>query len=120
VRNRTCSIDSDRDGEADTKPKTRMVDSQHDNGEGVERNGMIWGMKLEEYQALSARERKRVRNRISARTFRAKRRQHISFMDSTLIAKDLEIHLASEENSRLRGELAALKLRLSKYEKKPC
>ncbi|KAJ9112388.1 hypothetical protein QFC19_000809 [Naganishia cerealis] len=42
--------------------------------EGVERNGMMWGMKTEEYKALSARERKRVRNRISARTFRARRK----------------------------------------------
>jgi hypothetical protein len=31
-------------------------------------------MKVEDYRALSARERKRVRNRISARTFRAKRK----------------------------------------------
>lgn len=42
--------------------------------EGVERDGMIWGMKVDDYRALSARERKRVRNRISARTFRAKRK----------------------------------------------
>lgn len=42
--------------------------------EGVERNGMMWGMKTEAYKALSARERKRVRNRISARTFRARRK----------------------------------------------
>lgn len=42
--------------------------------EGVERNGMMWGMKTGEYKALSARERKRVRNRISARTFRARRK----------------------------------------------
>lgn len=42
--------------------------------EGVERNGMMWGMKTEVYKALSARERKRVRNRISARTFRARRK----------------------------------------------
>lgn len=42
--------------------------------EGIEKNGMMWGMKTEEYKALSARERKRVRNRISARTFRARRK----------------------------------------------
>jgi hypothetical protein len=43
--------------------------------ESVERDGMIWGMTVEDYRALSARERKRVRNRISARTFRAKRKR---------------------------------------------
>jgi hypothetical protein len=45
-----------------------------DEAEGVEKDGMIWGMKVGDYRSLSARERKRVRNRISARTFRAKRK----------------------------------------------
>ena len=49
-------------------------DHEHEVPEGVERDGIIWGMKVEDYRALSARERKRVRNRISARTFRAKRK----------------------------------------------
>jgi len=49
-------------------------EQDHEVPEGVERDGMIWGMRVEEYRALSARERKRVRNRISARTFRAKRK----------------------------------------------
>lgn len=42
--------------------------------EGVEQDGMLWGMKANDYRALNARERKRVRNRISARLFRAKRK----------------------------------------------
>lgn len=49
-------------------------DGEHEVPEGVERDGMIWGMRVDAYRALSARERKRVRNRISARTFRAKRK----------------------------------------------
>ena len=73
LKRRASSLDSD-------------IHSDHANGtdggtehetevaEGVERDGMIWGMKVEDYRALSARERKRVRNRISARTFRAKRK----------------------------------------------
>jgi hypothetical protein len=92
---------------------------EHEHDEGVERDGMIWGMKVEEYRALSARERKRVRNRISARTFRAKRKEHLSSLESTLGAKDLEIKLAHEENIRLRRELGELKRRLSAYEQKP-
>lgn len=40
----------------------------------IEREGMSWGMKVDDYRALSARERKRVRNRFSARVFRAKRK----------------------------------------------
>ncbi len=49
-------------------------DNANDIPEGVEKDGMMWGMKTEDYRALSARERKRVRNRISARTFRARRK----------------------------------------------
>lgn len=49
-------------------------DHEQDENEGIERDGKIWGMPTEQYRALSARERKRVRNRISARTFRAKRK----------------------------------------------
>lgn len=120
---RTHSVDSDADGEVDPEAETRSEHSQHsdlhDHDEGVERDGMIWGMKVDEYRALSARERKRVRNRISARTFRAKRKEHLSSLESTLGAKDLEIRLAHEENTRLRRELAEMKRRLQKYEKKP-
>ncbi|WVO13222.1 hypothetical protein L204_100835 [Cryptococcus depauperatus] len=65
--------------------------------EGVERDGMIWGMKVEEYRALPARERKRVRNRISARTFRAKRKEHLSALENELTEKDQRIRLAQEE-----------------------
>jgi len=84
--------------------------------EGVERDGMIWGMKVEDYRALSARERKRVRNRISARTFRAKRKEHLTSLESTLGAKDLQIKIANDETARLRREVADLKRRLAAYE----
>lgn len=123
---RRRSMDSDAEGEIDPEAETRSQhshhsehDSVHDHDEGVERDGMIWGMKVDEYRALSARERKRVRNRISARTFRAKRKEHLSSLESTLGAKDLEIKLAHEENMRLRRQLAELKRRLSKYEAAP-
>lgn len=85
--------------------------NEHDlEGEGTERNGMMWGMKTDEYKSLSARERKRVRNRISARTFRARRKEHLSSLESTLSNKDHMIRRLQEENIELRG-------RLSKYEK---
>ncbi|WVR03953.1 hypothetical protein IAU60_000952 [Kwoniella sp. DSM 27419] len=95
-------------------------DHDHDHEpevpEGVERDGMIWGMKVEDYRALSARERKRVRNRISARTFRAKRKEHLSSLEHTLGAKDQLIKNANDEAARLRREVADLKKRLAKYE----
>lgn len=125
---RSHAFDLDADGEVDTgdAAETRsqhshhsedsVHDHDHDHDEGVERDGMIWGMKVEEYRALSARERKRVRNRISARTFRAKRKEHLTSLESTLGAKDLEIRLAHEENVRLRREVTELKRRLAQYE----
>lgn len=117
-RGRTHSVDSeaDADHEPDGLSQHSHSEHEHDHDEGVERDGMIWGMKVDEYRALSARERKRVRNRISARTFRAKRKEHLSSLESTLGAKDLEIKLAHEENARLRRELADMRRRLSKYE----
>lgn len=108
------SADSHDDPEAD-----QLAEHEHDIAEGVERDGMIWGMKVEDYRALSARERKRVRNRISARTFRAKRKEHLSSLESTLNSKDLEIKLAHEENLKLKRELIDLKRRLAQYEGKP-
>ncbi|KAJ9120602.1 hypothetical protein QFC22_002531 [Naganishia vaughanmartiniae] len=93
--------------------------------EGVERNGMMWGMKTEEYKALSARERKRVRNRISARTFRARRKgkscfgasivgsllrlavtfvEHLTVLESDLAEKNAMLKAFQEEIRRLREE----------------
>lgn len=79
---------------------------------------------MEDYRALSARERKRVRNRISARTFRAKRKggllnlsshvtrqadghrlEHLSTLEHDLSEKEQQIRVANEENARLRREL---------------
>lgn len=93
--------------------------------EGVERNGMMWGMKTEEYKALSARERKRVRNRISARTFRARRKgmhfsgndcreisltshslvaEHLTVLESDLAERNATLKAFQEEIRRLREE----------------
>lgn len=48
---------------------------------------MIWGMKIEEYRSLSARDRKLVRNRITARIFRAKRkRERAPLVEATFSA----------------------------------
>lgn len=53
--------------------------------EGVESDGLIWGMNVQDYRALPARERKRVRNRISARTFRSKRKgEHRHLPDASV------------------------------------
>lgn len=73
---RSRSLHSDSEFSHHSHDEHDEHDHEHDHEvpEGVERDGMIWGMRVEDYRALSARERKRVRNRISARTFRAKRK----------------------------------------------
>lgn len=117
-------IDVDGDGQSDhdhdqEHDHDQDHEAEHDSyeiHEGVERDGMIWGMKVEDYRALSARERKRVRNRISARTFRAKRKEHLTLLESDLNAKDLKIKSAQDEASRLRKQVAELKKRLARYE----
>ncbi|KAL7419619.1 hypothetical protein Q5752_005531 [Cryptotrichosporon argae] len=113
---RQVSVDSDADGEHEPELE-HMSHSEHEHDEGVERDGMIWGMKVDDYRALSARERKRVRNRISARTFRAKRKEHLNSLEHTLNSKDLQVRLAHEETDRLRREIMDLRRRLAKYEK---
>ncbi len=75
TKRRASSMDSDLDDHYDHDHD----EHDHDVPEGVEKDGMIWGMKVEDYRALCARERKRVRNRISARTFRAKRKGEQSY-----------------------------------------
>lgn len=75
AKRRASSMDS---VEADSHDEAELHE-EHDIAEGVERDGMIWGMRVEDYRALSARERKRVRNRISARTFRAKRKGELLY-----------------------------------------
>ncbi|KAK1927413.1 hypothetical protein DB88DRAFT_477928 [Papiliotrema laurentii] len=110
TKRRAASLDSNDSGD------DHHFDGEPDIAEGVERDGMIWGMKVEDYRALSARERKRVRNRISARTFRAKRKEHLSSLELDLEHKDTQIKAANSEAARLRKQVAELKARLSKYE----
>jgi hypothetical protein len=40
-----------------------------------EKNGMIWGMDAPTYYKMSAVERKKLRNKLSARTHRVKRKR---------------------------------------------
>ncbi|RSH95829.1 hypothetical protein EHS25_000922 [Saitozyma podzolica] len=101
----------------DSGPEHSHDEHEPEVPNGVEGDGMIWGMTVVDYRALSARERKLVRNRISARKFRAMRKEHLLSLESTLGSKDLQIKLANEEVSRLRKDVAELKRRLAKWEK---
>ena len=50
------------------------LDIEDVEGEDGEKGGMLWGMPSKSFRALPSAERKKVRNRISARLFRAKRK----------------------------------------------
>ncbi|WVQ68560.1 uncharacterized protein L199_006769 [Kwoniella botswanensis] len=50
-----------------------------------------WGMPQSEYKALNPRDKKQVRNRIGARRFRAKRKDYVNNLETTLRMKDDEI-----------------------------
>lgn len=93
------------------------LDVDGDEADGVEKNGMMWGMPTEQYRALSARERKRVRNRISARTFRARRKEHLTVLESDLADRNSLIKHTQEENKALREEVMELRRRLAEYER---
>lgn len=93
------------------------MDADGDEADGVEKNGMMWGMPTEQYRALSARERKRVRNRISARTFRARRKEHLTVLESDLADRNSLIKHTQEENKALREEVMELRRRLAEYER---
>ena len=62
-----------------TPNATRDLPSEDDDDlaatMAMEKDGMIWGMKVADYRALSAKDRKRTRNRISARHFRLRRKR---------------------------------------------
>lgn len=92
------------------------LDHEHE-ADGVEKNGMMWGMPTESYRSLSARERKRVRNRISARTFRARRKEHLSVLETDLADRNSLVKAAQDEIKKLRDENTELLRRLSRYEK---
>lgn len=50
------------------------IDTEFGHDEQEDQDGMMWGMKAEEFRALPPSQRKRIRNKITARAFRAKRK----------------------------------------------
>lgn len=105
MNKRIVSVAMQSDGEDDDQ-----------EADGVEKNGMMWGMPTAAYRSLSARERKRVRNRISARTFRARRKEHLNILEQDLADRNATIKASQDEIRSLREELDNLRERLARYE----
>jgi hypothetical protein len=75
-----------------------------------------WRPSPEEYKKMSSREKRQLRNKISARNFRVRRKEYITTLEGDIAERDhlidairTELGSSKSENSALRQEIAALK-----------
>ncbi|WVQ71980.1 hypothetical protein IAR50_001523 [Cryptococcus sp. DSM 104548] len=70
-----------------------------------------WGMPQEEYKALTPAAKKQVRNRIGARKFRAKRKEHFNKMEAKVQQRDEEIAALHAQLEAQHNEIQELRSR---------
>ena len=120
--------DLDGDTDSDEKNEESLHDARARSDpipEATARNGKIWGMKVETYNALSAADRKRVRNRLSARMLRARKKSEycrlceystsagqVSTLETQLTRKDRHLEATMKEIRHIRSEVASLRAQL--------
>jgi len=90
-----------------------------DNGSGdgkEDRESDDWRPSPEEYKKMSSKEKRQLRNKISARNFRVRRKEYISTLEADISERDAlisairsELGSSKSENVALRQEIAALK-----------
>ncbi|OBZ77993.1 hypothetical protein A0H81_02684 [Grifola frondosa] len=75
-----------------------------------------WRPSPEEYKKMSSKEKRQLRNKISARNFRVRRKEYISTLEGDIAERDLlidairtELGSTKNENVALRQEITALK-----------
>lgn len=75
-----------------------------------------WRPTMEEYQKMSSKEKRQLRNKISARNFRVRRKEYITTLEGEVAARDQQLQTYREElsntkseNSELRKEIERLK-----------
>ncbi|KIM85644.1 hypothetical protein PILCRDRAFT_816838 [Piloderma croceum F 1598] len=75
-----------------------------------------WRPSPEEYKKMSSKEKRQLRNKISARNFRVRRKEYISTLEADISERDSlisairsELGSSQSENIALRQEIAALK-----------
>ncbi|ORX38212.1 hypothetical protein BD324DRAFT_620003 [Kockovaella imperatae] len=79
---------------------------------GEETEEQPWGMPQDQYKALNPRDKKQVRNRIGARRFRAKRKDYVSNLESSLRARDDEMNALKHQVDAYRTQINELRTRL--------
>ncbi|KAI0289183.1 hypothetical protein BC826DRAFT_1032924 [Russula brevipes] len=79
-------------------------------------DGDDWRPSPEEYKKMSSKEKRQLRNKISARNFRVRRKEYITTLEGDIAERDRLIdHIRTElgssqsENAALRQEISALK-----------
>ncbi|EPQ53727.1 hypothetical protein GLOTRDRAFT_139856 [Gloeophyllum trabeum ATCC 11539] len=75
-----------------------------------------WRPSPEEYKKMSSKEKRQLRNKISARNFRIRRKEYITTLEGDVAERDklidmirTELHSTKDENAALRSEIQALK-----------
>jgi hypothetical protein len=75
-----------------------------------------WRPSPEEYKKMSSKEKRQLRNKISARNFRVRRKEYISTLEGDIAERDRlidairsELGSSKSENTALRQEISALK-----------
>ncbi|KAF9236061.1 hypothetical protein BU15DRAFT_89333 [Melanogaster broomeanus] len=75
-----------------------------------------WRPSPEEYKKMSSKEKRQLRNKISARNFRVRRKEYITTLEGDIAERDhlidairTELGSSKSENTALRQEIAALK-----------
>jgi hypothetical protein len=86
------------------------------DGKVEDRDSEDWRPSPEEYKKMSSKEKRQLRNKISARNFRVRRKEYISTLEADISERDAlisairtELGSSKSENVALRQEIAALK-----------
>ncbi|KAJ7756458.1 hypothetical protein DFH07DRAFT_742600 [Mycena maculata] len=94
------------------KPRSTQ-DEEHDDEDDLPAD---WRPPPEVYQKMSSKEKRQLRNKISARNFRVRRKEYISTLEDNIAERDrllsairAELGSTQSENVALRQEIAALK-----------
>lgn len=104
---RVAAIDSKR------QPATTELKGSVRTGEATEDD---WRPTMEEYQKMSSKEKRQLRNKISARNFRVRRKEYITTLEDEVAVRDQQLETYREEltstkseNSELRKEIERLR-----------
>lgn len=98
-------------------PKEKVVSSpQSSVDDSINKDSDDWRPSPEEYKKMSSKEKRQLRNKISARNFRVRRKEYITTLETDIAERDRlidairgELGSTKSENSALRQEIDALK-----------